>query len=146
MSKYSNLSSYYFNDLNFDSSWKLIFYIYHRDKEHNIIREPRYFEYFDKNKIKPFYYPDFKVGTRYYEIKGEQFIIRYNNGKVKGFINPYSDDKTIQTDKLKCIKKNKVILITIYEMTKYFEYFYKNYNDAYLEEFRRVNNESISNP
>ena len=71
-----------------DSSWEVYFYIYYKDNGSNIKHEPCSFEYFVNGK-KHLYYPDFKVSNRYYEIKGEQFIERYKNGKIKTSGNGY---------------------------------------------------------
>lgn len=119
---------YEFNGMGFDSSWELVFYIYHKDKKHKIIREPCFFEYFDHNNVSHYYIPDFKVGNRYYEIKGEQFIERYKNGKIKTL----KDNKA----KYNCMCKHNVIIIDKYKIKKYFSYVTKTYGEDYLDKFK----------
>ena len=76
---------YKINNILLDSFWEFAFYIYHRDKKHKIEHEPNGFSYYFENE-EHLYYPDFKINNRYYEIKGEQFIIRYKNGNIKLYI------------------------------------------------------------
>ena len=63
---------YIYDDLQFDSSWELAYYIYHIDNEIPIEREPStdiWYEDVDGKKHK--YYPDFKVDNKLVEVKGE---------------------------------------------------------------------------
>lgn len=113
MNRYGSLclnKRYLYNNLTFDSSWELIFYVYYNDKGRKIEREPTYFEYYDKDGNKHSYFPDFKIGRKYFEIKGNQFLIKYKNGNIKTLINPYN--KVIENEKWKCIKSNGINLIT----------------------------------
>lgn len=134
---------YIYNTIHFDSSWELAFYIYHKDKGHQIHYEPTNFSY-KYNKQYHYYFPDFKVDNRYYEIKGEQFIERYKNGNIKRMICPYDSSKNdLFNAKYKCMKKHKVIIITLNEIQKYLNYIIKEYGNLdYLEQFRIKKNKN----
>lgn len=60
---------YYFDNIGFDSKEELSFYIYHKDLNNNIIREPKLLKYNFNNK-EYFYKPDFEVNGQLFEIKG----------------------------------------------------------------------------
>lgn len=64
---------YTFEDSNFDSSWELMFYIWAKDNDLNIVRSTKRFE-FEFNGIKHNYYPDFEIDGQLIEIKGDLFF------------------------------------------------------------------------
>lgn len=74
-------STYYKDDLRFDSSWELAFYIYHVDKEIPIKRLPKSFHYIDKFGKPHSYFPDFEVDGKFLEIKGKHLLDE--NGDLK---------------------------------------------------------------
>lgn len=130
LDKYGTLSlnyTYCYNDTYFDSSWELAFYIYHKDKKHKIEREPKYFSYIGSDSKEHLYFVDFKVGNKYYEIKGDHLIDFYKNGKIKTLKN--------NNEKYKCMKKHNVILIWSKQIKKYINYVNKTYGETYLEQF-----------
>ena len=57
----------------FDSRWELIFYAYCKDHGLDVVYHPCRLEYVYCG-VKHYYYPDFKVGDKLYEIKGDCFI------------------------------------------------------------------------
>ena len=70
VSKAKNVYKYKFGDETFDSSWELAFFIYNRDNGVDISRCYETFEYEYDSKIHH-YTPDFKIGDKYIEIKGD---------------------------------------------------------------------------
>lgn len=60
---------YKYDNVNFDSSWELALYIYAKDHNEEIEREPYYIEYEFDGKIHR-YFPDFKYKGELIEIKG----------------------------------------------------------------------------
>lgn len=129
-------NKYQYKSLFFDSSWELAFYIYHIDKCHKIKHEPCNFSY-TYNKQDHYYFPDFKVNNKYYEIKGEQFIERYKNGKIKTLVCPFDNSLNgIYNAKYKCMKKHNVTIIDGYKIQKYLEYVINKYGEDYLDQFR----------
>jgi len=130
---------YQIDSLSFDSSWEVAFYLYHRDKGHNIQRESTYFEYY-VNKTKCLYFPDFKIGSRYYEIKGDQFIVRDSENNIIGLKDLFSKRITKHSmAKYKCMLDHNVKIITSYEITKYLDYLYENYD---IKQFMIGDNEN----
>ena len=65
--------NYLYNDLIFDSSWELAFYIYHKDNNIDIDRCVKSFPYVVNNKTH-YYFPDFIVDNKLIEIKGPHLI------------------------------------------------------------------------
>ena len=145
LEKYGKLHfkhKYLFNDELFDSSWELAFYIYHLDKQHNIKHEPCNFSY-TYNGEEHQYAVDFKVSNKYYEIKGNQFIIRYKNGNIKGMVCPYDHTKdNLYNAKYKCMKEHGINILTDKEIVKYLKYIEIKYGSMeYLEQYRIDRNE-----
>lgn len=68
-----SLNRYIYDDISFDSSWELYFYIYHKDIKHNKIERGRVFEYYYEGK-KHLYLCDFLVNGENIEIKGSQYL------------------------------------------------------------------------
>lgn len=108
---YRHLCKYKYNDIFFDSSWELIFYLYLSSNKIEFEYHPSIsFEYKYEN-IKALYFPDFKVNNKYVEIKGLQFFENKNpNGKM---INPYNRNEDAKYEaKHQCMIKNNVKIIT----------------------------------
>jgi hypothetical protein len=98
-----------------DSGWELAFVLFQLDNNQPIERCTEYFVYeFEGKKHK--YYPDFKIGNTYYEIKGIYRAADY--AKIEQFPNDL---------KLEVVDKS-----TIYPYTRYCEKTYgKNYTYLY---------------
>ncbi len=63
---------YVYQNIQFDSSWELAFYIYHEDKNILLEREPETdIWYEDVEGKKHRYYPDFKLGDKLIEVKAD---------------------------------------------------------------------------
>lgn len=126
---YHYKSTYIYNNLKFDSSWELAFYIYCIDKGKNIIRETCSFTY-NCNGTDYSYFPDFRVNGALVEIKGLQFFENRNpNGKM---INPFdrSLDEKFEA-KHQCMIKNNVKIIT--DCSKYIKYVSDVYGRNFLK-------------
>lgn len=116
------------NGFAFDSSWELYFYIYKKDKNFNIIREPGKIEYYVNGK-QYYYYPDFEVNGQLYEIKGDHFFDE--SGQL---INPYSTkiDEGKMAAKLLCMKCHNVIILKEVGLKDCFEYVNLKYGKDYI--------------
>ena len=97
---------YYFDNVKFDSFWELVFYLFHKSNGSKIERSLKKFEYVYNGKTH-YYFPDFEVDEKLYEIKGDQFFDE--NGKM---INPYdrSQDGLFEA-KHQCGLRNGVVFI-----------------------------------
>lgn len=125
---------YYYDNISFDSSWELYFYIYCKDHNINIERNNDKFIYYINN-IKHFYYPDFKIDNKYIEIKGDQFFKK--DGTMQ---NPFGhkQDKLYEV-KHQCGLKNNVIFLKEKDMKKYIDYVNIKYGKDYIKQFKKVN-------
>lgn len=124
-------SSYVYDGLRFDSSWELIFYIYQVDHNNKIIRNDKKLEY-EYNGKKHFYFPDFNVNGKLYEIKGEHFW--KEDGTMQ---NPFdhSMDGLFEA-KHQCGLKNNVTFIKKIEIIEMEKYIIEKYTNDYLKLFK----------
>ncbi len=123
---------YKYDNLSFDSSWELAFYIYHKDNGINIIRnKDLYFEYVYKEKTLK-YYPDFIIGNKIFEIKGNQFFNK--NGQMINIFDRSNDEQYLL--KQKCAIENNVIFIDKIGIKKYIQYITNKYGYKYLRNFK----------
>lgn len=123
---------YFYNNIKFDSSWELAFWIYNKEYlNKNIIREPCKFEYYFNNK-KYIYYPDFSIDRIFYEIKGDHF---FENRKM---INPFNrkDDNRMQ-EKYNCMISNNVKILLYNDIKPMLNYVNLKYGINYLSSFRK---------
>lgn len=80
---------YIYGNQSFDSSWELAVWIWARDNNKIIVREPISFTYTFNNKT-CHYFPDFEIDGQLVEVKGDHFF----NKKDGTMQNPYNDDET----------------------------------------------------
>lgn len=118
---------YEFEGERFDSSWELALWIYAKDHNEEIEREPCQFEYEFEGK-RHFYYPDFKYKGQLVEIKGPQF---FKDGKM---ICPFdrSQDELFQA-KYECMKRNDVKVFGMKEIRICRDYIKRTYGDSFLQ-------------
>lgn len=110
---------YLYNNLSFDSSWELCYYIYCIENNFDIIREPFSLTYFIKNK-EHLYFPDFLVNGELIEIKALWKLTE--------------DFKLInESEKQKCMEDNNVKIITYPEITKYIKYVEEKYGKDFIQ-------------
>ena len=123
--------SYFYEGLDFDSSWELAVWIYAKDHSLDIEREPIMFEYEVNGKVKK-YFPDFKLNEDLIEVKGDHF---FKNGKM---ICPFDESlNDIYEAKHQCGLKNKVKFWTSKEMQNILKYVEDKYTKDYLELFKK---------
>lgn len=113
-----NKNRYYqYEDLIFDSSWELAVYIWYKDNNLDIQREPCQFDYIGIDGKKHKYFPDFLINGQIIEIKGTQYLDE--NGKLK------------DTAKQKCVEDNNVVIWSYNEVKPYIQYCKELFNDKY---------------
>lgn len=120
--------TYIFDSQQFDSSWELYLYIFCRDFNIQLERNTAdYFEY--ANGLK--YYPDFKCGSVYIEVKGNHF---FENGKM---ICPFdrSFDSIFQA-KYECMLEHNVLVLTSTELDSVFDYVNSKYTSDFVQLFK----------
>lgn len=124
-------SKFFYDNYNFDSSWELYYYIYCKDKNINIIREPKELHY-KYNGHEYIYQPDFLVEDSLVEIKGDYF---FENNKL---INPY--DRLLDPKaeaKQKCMVDNNILILTSSDILPIIQYVNNKYGKNYINKFRR---------
>ena len=130
--KYGKLhirSNYLYENIYFDSSWELAFYIYNKDHGNEILREPKSIN-FTFNNDEYNYFPDFLLNGELIEIKGDQFL------KNNTFINPFDPSKNEFMKSLyQCCIDNNVKIISTKDISPYLQYVKTKYGDDYLSSF-----------
>lgn len=108
---YNNI--YYYDDNFFDSSWEVIFYIYRKEiLGDSIERLPHKILYIDSHGIQHFYFPDFKIGDKLFEIKNNKLILWDENGNPVDFISIKGEHSDQLSSKFKCLIDNNVNIIS----------------------------------
>ena len=111
-----------YDNLLFDSKWELDYYIYMRDFNHDIKKEPVALEYYVDGKLKH-YYPDFEVDGKLVEIKSFYWIKQQQlqeGGK----------------EKFECIKQHNIEIISNDKIQYYIDYVASTYGKDYENQFK----------
>ena len=108
--------SYKIDDILFDSSWEVAFYIYHRDKGYVIKRNDKHFTYVKDDKEHDTVV-DFTIDDKLYEVKSIYLIEQ-------------------QKEKIEILKNNNVTIISNDDIGIYFDYVNEKYGKDYIEQFR----------
>lgn len=121
---------WYYDNVYFDSSWELIYYIWLKDNNIKFKYQKDKLPYYYNNEIH-YYEVDFTINGKYIEIKGPQFF-----DKIGKMINIY--DRTldeIANYKYYCMLTNHVDIITNIEPYK--NYIINKYGENYIDSFRK---------
>ena len=122
---------YMYNNIMFDSSYELVFYIYAIEHGSSIVREPFRLECVTDDGVKHYYFPDFICDGVLIEIKGEHLLDE--NKKLKKCYK--NQDQYILDAKQKCIEDNNVMILSRNDIDFAFEYF--NKKGYKLEDYKR---------
>lgn len=123
--------SYLYNDIIFDSSWELAYYIWLKDNDIKFEYQPNiFFEYCVNNK-KYKYFPDFYINEKLYDIKGTQFFNENNE-----FIDPYGKNNEKAKAKYQCMIDNNVIILRFDDIKPILNYIKEKYGCDYLKQFK----------
>ena len=115
---------YKYDNIFFDSSWELYYYIYEKYILHNDIqRYEGYIEYKFKNKTRR-YYPDFLCNNRIVEIKGDQLM------------KELLKEGTVQNAKFNCMKEHNVNILCYEQLKEVFDKVDSLYGKNYVKSFR----------
>ena len=127
----SSQQKYLYNNINFDSSWELAYYIWLTDNNIEFEYQPNIsFEYMVNGKIHK-YFPDFLINDEYIEIKGNQFFDKDNN-----LINPYTK-RILVKKKQKCLIDNKIKILKFEDIKNILKYIKIKYGKTYLKSFKK---------
>lgn len=119
-------NKYKYENETFDSKWEIAYYIYLKDHNIEFEYQPKGFKYFINEKEHT-YIPDFKIGNKYYEIKGDHFF--NEKGQLK---NPFNNDELL-LEKQECMTKNNVIILRFDDLKYVFDYINEKYGKDFLE-------------
>lgn len=123
---------YCFENIYFDSSWELALWIYAKDHDEEIEREPCCFEYEFEEKVHK-YFPDFKYKGKLIEIKGDFFF--NEEGRL---YNPF--DRTLDglfAAKQAFMKSQNILVWSNKEIQPILDYINEKYTKDFLNLFRK---------
>lgn len=124
---------YIYNNIMFDSSWEVAYYIYLIDHNVQFQYHPNIkFKYRYKGKIH-YYMPDFLVNGHIIEIKGDQFFNK--DGIMISLYNKENDH--LSYIKQQCMKRNNVWILRNKDLQHCFDYINKQYGKNYIKQFKR---------
>lgn len=115
---------YFYDNYHFDSSWELALYIFLRDNNIKFIYHPKIKFKYEFNNKQHFYFPDFIIDNKIYEIKNDSLyrdMLKVN---------------TLENAKLECMKANNVQILFYKDIKKYLDYVSANYGKTFLKECR----------
>lgn len=121
-----------YEGLSFDSKWELALWIYAKDHDEEIEREPCCFEYEYNGKVHK-YFPDFRYKGNLIEIKGDQFV--KENGTWQNPFDHSQDD--LFEAKHQCVLKNGVEIFGEKEIQFALDYVNEKYTKDFLGLFRK---------
>jgi len=126
---------YTYNNINFDSSWELAYYIWLKDHNIEFEYQPNIkFSYIVNNK-EHFYFPDFKIRDEIIEIKGDHFFDKFGN-----FRCPFNIlNEELQNEykaKYQCMLDNNVKIMKYNEIRNIMYYVKKIYGANFLKQFK----------
>lgn len=125
---------YEYENLHFDSSWELALWIYAKDHNEEIEREPTKLSYLFNGK-EHFVYPDFRYKGKLIEIKGGQFLLK--DGELRKYFKDNATDQMYA--KFNCELQNGVEFWKSQQIQPYLKYIKEKYGPNYLQQFRRTN-------
>jgi hypothetical protein len=111
---------YFYDNMNFDSAWEVAFYIYCKDKNYEIKKEPYFLKYIGPDLKEHRYFPDFEVNGKLYELKGDVCFKQF-----------------IDSGKYECAKKNNVKIYYFEDMKPILYYVSQKYGSTYIASFRK---------
>lgn len=119
-----------FQDEYFDSSWELAVWIWAKDNNIQIKREPICLSYIFNETIHN-YYPDFKINGQLVEIKGDQFFDENNK-----MVCPWDSNKNnLYEAKHQIMISNDVQIWKSKELEPILNYVKEKYSDNFLSSF-----------
>lgn len=128
--RHKNGCRYKYDNEYFDSSWELALWIYAKDHNEEIEREPQAFIY-EFNGEKHRYYPDFKYKGQFVEIKGNHLLSETNE----------PESRLRELAKLEFAKQNNIVFLFQEDVFQYREYAAKKFSSWvwYRQFFYRKN-------
>lgn len=128
---------YIYDGIHFDSKPEIAFYVWLKDHGVDFKYQPDECFNYEFDGMNRRYFPDFKVGDRFYEIKGDHMISESGT-----WICPWNHSHDAQYDaKRKCAEANGVVVLTSNEYAKYLKYIDEKYGRGWLDQFKNIPSE-----
>ena len=123
---------YYYDGRYFDSSWELAYYIWLKDNNADFEYQPAIKFKYTYNDETHYYCPDFKIGDKLQEIKGNLF---FENGNInEKMICPFNRQLDgLFEAKHQCMIANNVRILTENDIKEYIQYVKSNYGINFLK-------------
>lgn len=116
--------TYFYNNILFDSSWELAYYIWLTDNNIFFVYHPEIsFKYYTADNKLHFYKPDFLVKDKYVEIKSDYLV--NENCLFK-----------IPNEKIKCMNDNKITILYYNDIKPILKYIRNTYGKNYIKSFK----------
>ncbi len=122
---------YSWQNENFDSKWEIYYWQYLIDNNVDFEFQPTPIEYLH-NGQKHKYYPDFKIGDEYIEIKNDSLLKLMINGNDK------------EHSKYLCMLEHNVNILVRKDILPYQKYFKKYYNESDIIEIKKRKNYNVA--
>ena len=117
------IKKYFYDKKWFHSKPELAFYIWLTDNNIEFEYQPNFCFNYEYNGVKYKYFPDFKIGEKIIEIKGNHFLKKDGTWQC-----PYDHSKDeLFEEKRKCCIKNNVIIMYKQDYLKYIKYVENKY-------------------
>jgi len=121
--KQKSWKKYVFDDLYFDSSWELCYYIWCKDHNIDILQPKITLTYEADGKLHK-YLPDFLVNGRLVEIKSDYLF------------EQMQIPETLDSAKYECMLKNNVQILMHDDVKEMVDYVKEQYGISYIEQFK----------
>lgn len=124
---------YIYNGIKFDSQPELAYYIWLTDNKIQFEYQPSVHIEYQINGEIHVYIPDFKIGDRLIEIKGDQYLDKESGA----WICPYDRSKDeLYEAKHQCCLSNNVQILYSCDYQRYIDYVNQKYGKKYLKQFK----------
>lgn len=116
-------SKYFYDNRYFDSSWEIAYYIWLKDNAIDFDFHPNdSFEYITSDGKVHKYFPDFKVGDEYIEIKGDHLYEKHS--------------MSMPPEKIECMQTNGIKILRSAEIKPILNYICSKYGKSYVKKFK----------
>ena len=127
-------NTFFYENLYFDSSWELYYYIYLKDHNINFIYKPDGIDYLIDGRTHT-YYPDFYT-DHFVEIKGDHLL------DDDGVLLSWSGDRLLE--KTEALRKNNVEILTYNNLKPIIDEIDNKYGTGFVKQFKVVKNGKAS--
>lgn len=119
---------YEYDNQYFDSSWEIAYYIWLKDNAIDFEFHPNdSFEYITSDGKVHKYFPDFKVGDEYIEIKGDHLYEKHS--------------MSMPPEKIECMQTNGIKILRSAEIKPILNYICNRYGKNFIKQYRKILNE-----